>query len=138
MKRKISNLNGKITFVNDDPKNHSPNLPVSEHLANLIEDVVNKTNLSINVNSTTGGSHSKKSFHYHGMAIDINLINDKKIDDPGNLSNVRTFQQIVSQHPDVAECFDPLINIRKRGAQVAQMPHVKIKHLNHLHISSQR
>lgn len=131
-------MNGKISFVNDEPNNPSPNLPVSEALANLIEDSVIKTNLSININSTTGGTHSPKSFHYHGMAVDINLINNKRIDDPSNAVNVQKFQQTVSQHPDVAECFGPFINIRKRGSKVTQMYHVKIKHLNHLHISSQR
>jgi len=138
MKRQISNLNGQITFINDEASNPSSNSPVSEHLANLIEDAVIKTNLSININSTTGGAHSTKSFHYHGMAVDINLVNNKSIDDLSNSSNVRLFQQTVSQNPDVGECFGPFINIRKRGNQVTQMPHVRSKHLNHLHISSQR
>lgn len=112
MKRNISSMNGKISFVNDEPQNPSPNLPVTEALASLIEDTVQQTNLSININSTTGGSHSQRSFHYHGMAVDINLITKKRIDDPGNLTDVRKFQQVISQHPDVAECYGPFINIR--------------------------
>lgn len=138
MKRNIIMMNGKITFVNDQPSSPSPNLPVTDALAALIEDAVTKTNLSININSTTGGTHSTRSFHYHGMAVDINLINKKRIDDPSNLADVRKFQQVISQHPDVAECFGPFINIRKRGSKITQMPHLKMKHMNHLHISSQR
>ena len=79
MKRNILSFNGKITFINDEPKNPSPNLPVSEFLAKMIEHVVRTTNLSININSTTGGTHSKTSFHYYGMAVDINSINGKKL-----------------------------------------------------------
>jgi len=138
MKRQIFNLNGKITFINDEPSKPSPNLPVSKYLAKLIEDIVRTTNLSININSTTGGSHSKTSFHYHGMAIDINLINNKKVDDPANSADVRKFQLMASQHKDIGECFGPFINIRKRGNNISQKPQMRTKHLNHLHISSQR
>lgn len=138
MKRNILTFNGKITFINDEPSNPSPNLPVSESLAKMIEHVVRTTNLSININSTTGGTHSKTSFHYYGMAVDINLINVKKIDDPTNSNNVKRVQQLLSQQADIGECFGPFINIRKKGTQITQKPQMKAKHLNHLHISSQR
>ena len=138
MKRTIFKLNGKITFINDEPTKPSPNLPVSKYLAKLIEDTVNITNLSININSTTGGLHSKTSFHYYGMAVDINLIDGKKINDPSNSNNVRRFQQAISQRPETGECFGPYINIRKTGKKVTKKPQMRAKHLNHLHISSQR
>ena len=138
MQRRINPLNGKITFINDQPSNPSPNQPVSEHLAAIIENAVRATNVSINVNSTSGGKHAPRSFHKFGFAVDINQINNKRIDDPSSANDVRRFQQFVSQHPDVAECFGPFINIRKRGTQVSQMPQLRAKHLNHLHISSQR
>ncbi|MBL1261267.1 MAG: hypothetical protein COB33_012120 [Thiotrichaceae bacterium] len=138
MKRHISSFNGKITFINDAPTNPSPNLPVSEHLAKMVENIVRITGLSININSTTGGTHSKKSLHYYGMAIDINLINGKRIDDPSNESNVRRVQRLFSQEQDIGECFGPFINIRKNGSTITQKPQMKSKHLNHLHISSQR
>lgn len=138
MKRPINSYNGKITFINDDKTSHSPNLPVSEYLAKMIEHVVLTTGLSININSTTGGNHSPRSFHQFGMAVDINKINSLRIDDPKNTSSVRRFQQIISQHPDVSECFGPFINIRKKSGQIIQKPEMKIKHINYLHISSQR
>ncbi|VAW92637.1 hypothetical protein MNBD_GAMMA23-2456 [hydrothermal vent metagenome] len=53
MKRLIFNLNGKITFTNDEPSKPSPNLPVSIYLAKLIEDLVRITNLSINIKRDT-------------------------------------------------------------------------------------
>lgn len=138
MKRTIQNLNGKITFTNDDPTKPSSNFPVSEHLAAMIEAAVKNTSTSININSTTGGMHSPKSFHQFGMAVDINRINNRRIDDPSNASDVMRFQQAVCQLPDIAECFGPFINIRKRGSHVVQMPQMRISHLNHLHVSSQR
>lgn len=138
MKRTIRTQNGKITFINDDPSKPSPNLPVSEYLAKMIEDAVFMTTLSININSTSGGNHAPRSFHQFGMAVDINMINNKRIDDPSNANDVRRFQQKISQHPDVAECFGPFINIRKKGTSITQKPLMKTKHLNHLHISSQR
>lgn len=138
MKRTIQNLNGKITFSNDDPTKPSSNFPVSEHLAVMIETAVKNTNASININSTTGGKHSPRSFHQFGMALDINRINNRRIDDPSNASDVMRFQQAICQIADIAECFGPFINIRKKDSQAVQMPQMRILHLNHLHVSSQR
>lgn len=138
MKRTICTQNGIITFINDDPSKPSPNLPVSEYLAKMIENAVFMTSLSININSTSGGNHAPRSFHQFGMAVDINMINDKRIDDPSNANDVRRFQQKISLHPDVAECFGPFINIRKKGTNITKKPLMKAKHLNHFHISSQR
>ncbi|MCZ4306016.1 hypothetical protein O4G98_14880 [Zoogloeaceae bacterium G21618-S1] len=137
MRRHINTLNGLITLINDDPLAPSPDLPVSSVLAQMIETVVKTTNLSININSTTGGVHSPRSFHYHGQALDINRLDGKRIDDVSNGAAVQVFQQAVAAHVDVAECFGPFINIRKRGAQVEQRPDLRIRHVNHLHISSQ-
>ena len=58
MKRNFSTMNEKTSFINDEPNNPSPNFPVSDTLAKLIEDSVTKTNLSININSTTVGTHT--------------------------------------------------------------------------------
>jgi len=139
MKRTMHAQNGKIMFINDDPSNKAiPDLPVSEYLAKMIEYTVFVTNLSITINSTSGGSHAPRSFHQFGMAVGINRINDKRIDDPDNAGNVRLFQEKISLHPDVAECFGPFVNIRKKGTKVTHKSEMKEKHLNHLHISSQR
>lgn len=116
--RRINPLSGKITFINDDPSAPSPDLPMSEKLAALVESVMKSTNLSININSTTGGTHSKRSFHYHGMAVDINRIESKRIDDKLNAENVQRFQNAIAAHPYTAECFCPFINIRKRGTHI--------------------
>jgi len=72
------------------------------------------------------------------MAVDINRINNKRIDDPNNANDVKRFQWAISQHSEVAECFGPFVNIRKQGSKIAQKPQMKAKHLSHLHISSQR
>lgn len=137
MARKINDINGKITFINDDTKANSPNLPVSNKLANLIETSVRSSGLKININSTTGGKHSSKSFHYYGMAVDINLIQGKRIDDKSNFIAVQKFQNIIAANPNTSECFGPAINIRKRGLKIEQKPQALKAHLNHLHIASQ-
>lgn len=137
MKRIINTPHNRITFINDDSSAPSPNLPVSAELAKIIEHTVNITKLRININSSTGGNHSIRSFHYHGMAVDINLIDGKRVDDISNQTNVRNFQSVLAQHPKIAECFGPFINIRKRGLLVEKKPAMRLTHLNHLHISSQ-
>lgn len=138
MNRNILGFNGKITFNNDEKSKPSTNLPVSEYLAKMIESISRTTSYSLNINSTTGGTHSKTSFHYYGMALDINQINGKRIDDPSNSQSVRRVQQLLTKEPNIGECFGPFINIRKNGKEVIQKPLMKDKHLNHLHISSQR
>lgn len=138
MKRNILSFNGKITFNNDEKSKPSSNLPVSEHLAKMIENISRTTSYSLNINSTTGGTHSKTSFHYYGMALDINKVNGKRIDDPSNAQSVRRVQQLLTKEPNIGECFGPFLNIRKNGNEIIQKPLMKEKHLNHLHISSQR
>ena len=130
-------MNGKITFVNDDSTKPSPDLPVSDTLATMIESAVTSTKLSININSTTGGLHSKRSFHYYAMAVDINRIDGKAVKDSSNMQKVRALQKYLSEHPDIAECFGPFINIRVKDGVVAQKPQMQSSHLDHLHISSQ-
>ena len=138
MKRNILSFNGKITFNNDEKPKPSTNLPVSESLAKMIENIPRTSSYSLNINSTTGGTHSKTSFHYYGMAVDINKINGKRIDDPSNSQAVRRVQQLLTKEENIGECFGPFLNIRKNGKEIIQKPLMKEKHLNHLHISSQR
>jgi len=135
MNRRIQNK--QITFKNDDPSKPAPNPNVTEGLAKLIEHGVVVAGVSININSTTGGLHSSRSFHHLGQAVDINRLNNKHIDDPNNLTDVLNFQQAIARHPLVAECFGPYINIRKYGTNKVQKSGMQHKHLNHLHISSQ-
>lgn len=135
MNRRIQNK--QITFENDEPGQPPPSPCVTEVLAKMIESAVCMLSVTININSTTGGRHSPTSFHKFGRAVDINRLNNKRIDDPDNLTDVLNFQQIIARHPLVAECFGPYINVRKYGAEKRQNSAMKNKHLNHLHISSQ-
>lgn len=136
-RRHIDALDGRIGFENDDPAAPSPDLPLSPTLAGMIETLVRTTGVSININSSFGGSHSPKSFHYVGQAVDINRIDGRRVDDPANAESVRRFQEAAAAHPDVAECFGPFINQRKRADAVEPRPDQLAMHLNHLHISSQ-
>lgn len=52
------------------------------------------------------------------MAVDINSINGKKINDPTNSTNVKRVQQLLSQQVDIGECIGPFINIRKKVHQL--------------------
>lgn len=136
-RRPIDELNGRIAFENDDPSAPSPNQPLSPTLAGMIEALVRSTGLCININSSVGGAHSPKSFHYVGQAVDINRIDGRRVDDPENAQAVLRFQHAAASHPDVAECFGPFINQRKRGDAIELRPDLRAMHLNHLHISSQ-
>jgi hypothetical protein len=136
-RRHIDPLDGRIGFENDAAGAPTPDLPVSAELAALIEALVRDTGLAININSSLGGSHSPRSFHYAGQAVDINRIAGLRVDDPANADNVRRFQQAAAAHPAVAECFGPFVNIRKRGVAVEPRPDLLAMHANHLHISSQ-
>jgi hypothetical protein len=86
-----------IHFVNDDPTKPSPDLPVSEETAKMVEEVVAQSGLkSVTINSTTGGVHTNRtgheSKHYSGEAVDIDKINDRPVNDPSNRYNVKNLQ----------------------------------------------
>jgi len=82
-----------VTFNNDDPNGASPNQPVATETALAVEGGIRESGVSsVNINSTTGGSHSATSRHGSGQAVDINRVNGKRVDDPSNAGAVGDLQ----------------------------------------------
>jgi hypothetical protein len=58
---------------------------VQKELVDVVNHMLGKDGVpglkSININSTNSGTHSENSRHYKGGAIDINRINNKRVDD---------------------------------------------------------
>jgi uncharacterized protein RhaS with RHS repeats len=70
----------KITFINDNPSGASPNQPLETKTANVIEAVISAANVeSVNINSTTGGTHSATSNHGAGRVVDIDHVNGRTV-----------------------------------------------------------
>lgn len=72
--------NDKVTF----DRNSQPDAPVQKDIVDTVNKMLDpkggvKGLKSININSTTGGQHSKESRHYKGAAIDIDAINGQAV-----------------------------------------------------------
>ncbi|WP_164885180.1 RHS repeat domain-containing protein [Rubrivivax rivuli] len=130
----------KITFVNDNPKGASTNQPISTDTAKTVEAVIAKANVdSININSTTGGDHSKTSAHHSGRAVDINRIDGKQVgaDNPGG----ERVQKAAQSDRNVRENFGPSIMEKRsdadKGPVAVNDPKLTAAHRTHIHISTQ-
>jgi len=130
----------QITFINDVPGGPSPDLPVSDATAEMIENVVRDTGLSININSTTGGKHEEKSRHPLGMAVDINKI----CGIPANEFNwyAQALQDAFNRQNNIRENFGPTLNTKTfidgTRAVWSNRPGIFAKHQTHIHVSGQR
>ena len=104
----------------------------------MIEDIVRQTGMSININSTTGGTHAPGSFHNFGQACDINEINNT----PVSAQNpyVDPLQKAFSGHPNIAENFGPSARNERTlpNGQVVPMPGMAQGHPTHIHVSGQK
>ena len=82
-----------ITFQNDNPKNPSPDRPVTTETAKMVESAVVKSGVkSVNINSTTGGNHAPASRHGQGKAVDINKVNGTSVKSQGASAPVKALQ----------------------------------------------
>jgi RHS repeat-associated protein len=127
-----------VTFQNDDPNGASPNQPIATETAIMTESALANSDgvSSVNINSTTGGQHSQTSLHYTGNAVDINRVNDKRVDDPSNSTAVGNLQDSVAKRTGVRENFGPTRNEKtnRQGQSRAPSSAVVKQHQNHLHI----
>lgn len=125
-----------ITFENDVEDAPSPNLPVTNATARMVEDVAREVGVDININSTTGGGHAKRSFHYVGQAVDINRVNGQPVG-PDNKA-ARQLQEAFRNHANVDELFGPHVNQRTSKGLTQPRPNMRDHHLHHIHVSGQR
>jgi len=127
----------EITFFNDVPGGPSTNLPVSDETADMIEQVVRETGLSININSTTGGDHVRGSYHPRGRAVDINKINGVRVKDCP--AGARRLQEAFNEQANIFENYGPALQTRtlEDGTRVDK-PRQARKHRTHIHVSGYR
>lgn len=131
-----------ITFQNDNPNNPSPNLPVTTATAEMVENVVLNSGVSsVNVNSTTGGTHGPNSRHGSGRGVDINRVDGQRVDNPAAAGGVAAVQQAARADPNIRENFGPSA-LEKTGTPggaptTIVNPALERQHRNHIHLSGQ-
>lgn len=106
-------------------------------MAEMVEQVVRETGLSININSTTGGQHDPKSFHPYGLAVDLNRVGGQ----PVGVCNpfVALLQQVFNRHPNINENFGPALQTRTLGdGSRVDKPKLARSHRTHIHVSGRR
>ena len=124
-----------VTFENDVASGPSTDQPVSTETAVMIEAIIARSGVdSININSTSGGKHSKQSRHYSGKDVDINKVNGSKV----KLSNkgAVAIQNAASEQSNIRENFGPASNEKTvKGETVDYTSRVGSDHRTHIHIS---
>ncbi|MDH4275927.1 MAG: hypothetical protein OEW08_12900, partial [Gammaproteobacteria bacterium] len=128
----------KIGFRNDVPGGPSTDKKVLFEAADNIEGAVRETNLSINVNSTTGGHTSGQ--HPAKEAVDVNRVGGSKVSDPRNLANVSKFQKALGNQPNIFRNYGPAgqTETQVRGGMKSVIPvsGQAAAHANHIHSSA--
>jgi RHS repeat-associated protein len=130
----------KISFINDVPTNPSPNQPVTHETAEMVESAVVDSGVkSVNINSTTGGKHSKNSRHSKGQAVDINTVNGISVKEKKNEKAVKDLQTSFNEEKNIRENFGPLINTKTSASGTrTDKPGMANSHQNHVHVSGQK
>jgi hypothetical protein len=92
---------------------------------------------SIEIKSTTNGTHIRSSNHTKKTAIDISKINDVEIIQQSTTAIVPVFQQALDQEPYIRENFGPAFK-HKTFADGSKDNNFKVPgHFDHIHISVQ-
>jgi len=125
----------EITFQNDDPNGVTPNQKVTDKTASMLESAVKNAGVSININSTTNGSHATTSRHYWGQAIDINRVNGNPVNS-GN-EDAKRLQDALQRQNNIRENFGPFCCEKTVDGEKLERPDQKSGHQNHIHISGQ-
>ncbi len=124
-----------ITFENNVEGAPSPNLPVTNATARMVEEIAREIGVDININSTTGGGHAKNSNHYRKKAVDINRVNGQPVGPNNEAAN--RLQKAFRNHPNIREHFGPYINEKTDGGVTSPRPEMRTRHLTHIHVSGQ-
>lgn len=124
-----------VTFENDVPGGESSDKPVSTETALMVEATIASSDVdSVNINSTSGGTHSTQSRHYSGKAVDINRVNGS----PANSDNSGSaaIQDAASKQSNIRENFGPVSNTKTvEGKTVDYASKVSEDHKTHIHLS---
>ena len=125
----------RITFINDQGGADSPDQPVSDATARMIEAVVRQVGMTININSTTGGNHAPSSNHYRGKAVDIDRVDGLPVS--ADSDAVERLQEAFRAHPNIREHFGPFICEKTHHGITTPRPDMAARHTTHLHVSGQ-
>jgi hypothetical protein len=128
-----------ITFVNDQPKNPSPDQPVTDATARMVEHgVVDSGVRSVNLNSTTGGHPNSSGNHPPGKAVDINNIDGYRVKYRPDLA--AALQDTFARQSNIRENFGPGYQRKTLalGEKPVPWPQVKEGHTDHDHFGGQR
>jgi RHS repeat-associated protein len=131
-----------ITFKNNDPNGKSPDQPVTTKTAVMVEKAVIKSGVqSVNIDSTTGGTHAPASNHAKGRAVDIDVVNGTSVRSQGASPAVKSIQGAFAESPDIRENFGPARMEKTSTPGTAAQPFGNSKltedHEGHIHESSQ-
>lgn len=151
-----------ITFVNDDPTKPTPPNVFTTETAEMIEEAVRTSGVnSVNINSTSGGTHSTTSRHYTLQGADINKINGKTVNqnepNAAPISDVEDLQEAFAQSPNIRENYGPVLVEKTESVAVgvinradpsstatlangsrAYNASLVKKHQTHIHVTGQR
>jgi hypothetical protein len=127
-----------ITFVNDEAGKPSPDVPVTNALANMVEQgVVDSGFHSVNINSSVRPlKPGSLSNHPPGNAVDINNIDGFRVIKRPDLAT--RLQDVFARQPQIHENFGPgyQVNTVVPGQPPLPWPKVKEGHQNHDHFSA--
>ena len=108
--------------------------------AKMVEGAVVQSGVkSVNINSTTGGTHAATSQHGQGKAVDINNVNGQSVKSQGASPAVKSLQSSLGAQSNSRENFGPADQTKTLtpGSTPVQMPGVAADHQDHLHESGQ-
>ena len=122
-----------ITFQNDDPNLPNVNYAVDARLATAVEQAVVQTGYTININSMV--REPGMSPHSLGRAIDINVINGIRVDDPASHPLVTSLANVLLSQPGVNQVISPTVSISVVGGQQIPItnPYLLRTHRDHIH-----
>ena len=129
-----------VTFINDEGGKPSPDLPVTNGTANMVEQAIMDSGVkSVNINSTVGGRHAldakHRSRHYDHAAIDENSVNGAHVG-PGNPAST-SLQNAFARQSNIMENYGPASQTRvwRRGGLAQPVLSVAEDHEGHDHFS---
>jgi hypothetical protein len=127
-----------VTFVNDDPRNPSPDLPVTDATATMVEHAVVDSGLNaVNINSTTGGKHATHSRHYSQQGVDIDRINGRPVSPSSPDATI--LQNAFARQPNIYENYGPAYQTKtSMPGKSRPVPSVSEEHKRHDHFSGRK
>lgn len=130
----------RVSFINDRVGGASPRQPITRASAEMIEKIMLRSGLSsVNINSTSGGTHDPSSRHFMRKAVDINRLNGVPVQSPMSVPAAAALQKAAANNSNIRENFGPTVNEKtfSRSQIPTPWPQVAPAHRDHIHLSGQ-